>query len=217
VGVYVQDNYPEQSLESELERVEGGFGVTPRIHFNGLRNLIPDLSGLAILDNDGKNRQGASEGALTIVYWRRYEAENYFITPDVLRRFALEHYADMELFVVVFREEIELVLGQIILERVFGSIEADFQAYRASPPEVARLLWDAKTERLKLSDFAEEFFRRLADKLSHQMILKKGELHRLVAHADPNGIPAEVKEKLDLLDELFRAARDKDAAAEIEI
>lgn len=213
---YVQDNYPEQSLESELERVEGGFGVTPRIHFNGLRNLIPDLSGLAILDNDGKNRQDASEGALTIVYWSRYEAENYFITPDVLRRFALEHYADMELF-GGYTEEIESVLGQLVLERVFGGIEADFQTYHGSTPEVARLLWDAKTERLKLSDFAETFFRRLADKLSHPMILKKGELHRLVTIADPNGIPAEVGKKLDLLNELFKAARGKDAAAELGI
>jgi hypothetical protein len=208
---YVQDNYPEQSLERELERVEGGFGVTPRIHFNGLRNLIPNLNGLAILDNDGKSRQNAyeNEGALTIVYWRRYEAENYFITPEVLSRFAREHYADMDLF-GGFRNEIEDVLGQLILERMFGSVEADFQTYHASSPEVARLLWEAKTERLKLSDFAEEFFRRLANQLKHAMLLKKGELHRLIAYADTQSIPAEVSEKLDLLEVLFKTTHNHD-------
>lgn len=213
---YVQNNYPVQTLKSELERVEGGFGITPKEHFFALRNLVPSLKGIAILDNDGQNRQPFQDGGLNLVYWKRYEAENYFITPDVLKRFSLEHYQAADLL-GGFREEIEAVVGQLILERIFGNVEADFQIYSTSTPEVARLLWEAKTERLKLSDFAEEFFRRLANKLSHPMMLRKGELHRLVIHADPNSIPAEVKEKLDLLQGHFKAARDKDAAAEIEI
>ncbi|MBI5659369.1 MAG: ATP-binding protein [Nitrosomonadales bacterium] len=200
---YVQNNYPVQSLESELERVEGGFGITPRDHFFALRNLVPGLRGVAILDNDGRNRQPFQEGGLNLVYWRRYEAENYFVTPDVLKRFAAEYYQDADLF-NGFSVEIDEVLGQLILERVFGNMEADFQAYRASPSEVIRLLWEAKTERLKLSDFAEEFFRRLANKLGHPMLAKKGELHRLVAYADPKTISPEVIEKLDLLKDLFQ-------------
>ena len=203
---YVQNNYPVQSLESELERVEGGFGITPKEHFFALRALVPGLRGVAILDKDNQNRQPFQEGGLNIVYWRRYEAENYFITPEVLRNYAMAHYQDMELF-DSFRAEIESVLGQLILERVFSSVTADFQTYRGSAPDVARLLWDAKTERLKLSDFAEEFFRRLAGKFRHAMLLKKGELHRLVEYADPRIIPAEVAEKLDLLDALFRTHR----------
>ena len=210
---YVQNNYPIQSLESELERVEGGFGITPKDHFRALRNLVPGLRGVAILDNDGLNRQPFQEGGLNLVYWRRYEAENYFITPDVLRRFASEHYQGFDLF-GGFREEIEAVLGQLILERIFGNVEADFQTYRSSPPEVARLLWEAKTERLKLSDFAEEFFRRLADKLGYAMLLKKGELHRLVAYADPQTISPEVSEKLNLLEELFKVANTHNEESE---
>lgn len=210
---YVQNNYPIQSLESELERVEGGFGITPKDHFFALRELVPGLRGAAILDNDGLNRQPYHQGGLDLVYWRRYEAENYFVTPEVLKRYAFEHYADMELF-GGFRDEIEEVLGQLILERVFGSVEADYQTYRSSMADVARLLWEAKTERLKLSDFAEEFFRRLADKLGHAMLLKKGELHRLVARADSQSIPAEVGEKLDLLKALFQTVHDRDVESE---
>lgn len=213
---YVQNNYPVKSLESELERVEGGFGITPKEHFFALRNLVPGLQGIAILDNDGQNRQPFQEGGLNLVYWKRYEAENYFITPDVLRRFALEHYKAEDLL-GGFSEEIEAVIGQLILERIFGNVEADFITYRTAASEVARLLWEAKTERLKLSDFAEEFFRQLANKLSHPMILRKGELHRLVIHADPNSIPVEVKEKLDLLQGRFQAARDRDVENEFGI
>ncbi len=54
---YVQDNYPLVSQESELERVEGGFGILPREHFGALRGMLPGLRGLAILDNDGRDRR----------------------------------------------------------------------------------------------------------------------------------------------------------------
>lgn len=210
---YVQNNYPIQSLESELERVEGGFGITPKDHFFALRELVTGLRGVAILDNDGQNRQPLRQGGLDLVYWRRYEAENYFVTPEVLRRYAHEHYADMELF-GGFREEIGQVVGQLVLERVFGGVDADYQTFLVLPPEAARLVWEAKTERLKLSDFAEEFFRRLANKLGHAMLLKKGELHRLVACVDAQAIPAEVGEKLDLLETLFRTVKQHDTDAE---
>lgn len=202
---YVQNNYPDTSLESELERVEGGFGITPKKHFSGLRDILPGLKGLAILDNDGRDRQNSVEGDLTITYWKRYEAENYFICPEILRRYTQDHYQDMELF-GGFREEIDLVLDELILEQVFNGENENFQVWKQSPQDASRIIWEAKTERLKLSTFAEEFFRRLPSRLGGQMLLKKGELHRLVAIVEPKSIPAEVIEKLNLLAALFENA-----------
>jgi hypothetical protein len=199
---YVQNNYPHQDVDAELERVEGGFGITPRDHFNGLRKLLPRLKGLAILDNDGRNRAGSQEGALTLSYWRRYEAENYFVTPGLLRSFAQQHYADMDLF-GGNQVEIDEVIDGLVLEQVFDNVEPDFNAWQQAPAEVARIVWEAKTERVKLSSFAEEFFRRLARRLGGPMLLKKGELHRLVALSPVQSIPPEVGEKLTLLAALF--------------
>jgi hypothetical protein len=125
------------------------------------------------------------------------------VTPDVLRRYALGQYAELELF-GGFQVEIDEVLDLLMLEQVFESIEADFQVWKHSPPEAARIVWEAKTQRLKLSSFAEEFFRRLATRVSGGMLLKKGELHRLVTMVDPRLIAAEVSEKLDLLHGLFK-------------
>ncbi|WP_024303214.1 ATP-dependent endonuclease [Pseudogulbenkiania sp. MAI-1] len=204
---YVQNNYPQQDAEAELERVEGGFGVTPREHFNGLRNLLPDLKGLAILDNDGQNREDRKEGALTIRYWRRYEAENYFITPDLLRTYALSQYPSNDLFSDAAETAIDEALAEVLTERVFDGIAGDYDAWRGFPPEAARLVWEAKTERRKLSSVAEEFFRRLANKLSGPMLLTKGELHRLVQFAPAEGLSPEITQKLDLLAELFAMAR----------
>jgi hypothetical protein len=202
---YVQNNYPDVSLASELERVEGGFGVTPRVHFSGLNHLLPKLRGLAILDNEGQSRKSSVEGGLTLTYWRRYEAENYFVTPDVLRRYALGDKVMPELF-EHSESDVDEVLDALVLERVFESVDADFQAWKQAPPEAARLVWDATTQRLKLSAFAEEFFRRLAARMGGSMLLTKGELHRLMAVVDPKTIPVEVGEKLDLLHSVFTVA-----------
>ena len=202
---YVQNNFPDPDQDAELERVEGGFGVTPKKHFFALREMVPDLRGLAILDNDGHARTDSDEGGLRIAYWKRYEVENYIVTPTVLRSFVVDHYKYLPLF-GAFEAEADEILDQLSLERVFDGQEKDFKTWKEASSDAARLLWEARTQRVKLSDFAEEFFRRLAEKLGHAMLLRKGELHQLIRFVEPEAIPAEVTEKLDLLKALFESA-----------
>ena len=204
---YTQDNHPDPDLDAELERVEEGFGLMPRKHFFALHKMIPGLRGLAILDSDSRARQDANEGGLDVVYWKRYEVENYFITPEVLRRQAAEHYGDSPRFCGEIRDECEGVLDALLLERVFDGRELDLDTWKTASAGAARLIWEARTERVKLSDFAEEFFRRLAARLGHAMLLRKGDLHRLVRFVDPASIPPEVGEKLDLLKTLLERAQ----------
>ena len=198
---YVQNNYPNTTTETELERVEGGFGITPKEHFKGLRDLLPKLKGLAILDGDARNLQASTEGNLSITYWRRYEAENYFITPEVLRSYTLKHYQDMDLF-GGFQQDIEEVLNKLILTKVFMDNSADFDIWKNNP-EASRLVWESKTEHLKLSEFAEEYFREFSKKVGGSMLLTKGQLHLLIPLVDSNNIAPEVKEKLASLQALF--------------
>ena len=202
---YVQDNFPDPDQEAELERVEGGFGVTPDKHFSRLRHMIPELHGLAILDGDGKVRQDEEHGALKIVHWKRYEIENYFITPDVIRRHTIGRYEDLPLF-DGHAIEIQNILDSLILEHVFEGREGDFSTWKQAGDDAARLIWEASTENVKLSDFAEEFYRRLADSLGHPMLTRKSELHELVRFVEPGYISREVTEKLDLLGALFESS-----------
>lgn len=205
---YVQNNYPLQDVNAELERVEGGFGLTPQAHFNGLRNLLPELQGLAILDNDGQNRQDRDEGALQVRYWKRYEAENYFITPELLRDYAYRQYPADDLFTQQARAAVDEALAETLRDEVFAGSQADYDTWAASPADAARLIWEARTERHKLSTLAESFFRRLAHRVGGAMLLKKGELHRLIPHAQLSATAeAEVRAKLNLLQRLFEQAR----------
>ncbi len=100
-------------------------------------------------------------------------------------------------------EEIESVLDALILERVFHGQAADFRTWQSLDAAGPRLVWEARTERIRLSDFAEEFFRQPAAKRGFPMLLRKGELHQLVDCVEPQTIPSEVSEKLDLLQALF--------------
>lgn len=97
-----------------------------------------------------------------------------------------------------------------MLTAVFDSVEADFLAWKQAPSEAARIVWEAKTQRVKLSTFAEDFFRQLAGRVGGGMLLKKGELHQLVKHVDVKAISAEVVEKLDLLMLLFDSQSKND-------
>lgn len=203
---YVQDNYPLSNADSELERVEGGFGITPRAHFNALCNLVPGLKGLAILDNDGKNRQDADEGALSFRCWQRYEAENYFVTPTLLAAYAKDRLA-----LPLFDPIVDQLLDALVLERVFGSRVHDFETWRNATVDAQRLIWDTATRQVKLSDFAEEFFRRLAEQSKTPMQLRKGSLHELIDGVDPGSIDDEVVKKLDALATLFGSAAPEEA------
>jgi hypothetical protein len=206
VNVYfVENNYPEVSVESELEKVEGGFGVTAKDHFNQLRKLLPGLRGLAILDNDGRSRQDFEDQSLRIRYWKRYEVENYFITPNLLLGYVAKMNLELGLFAVA-TDLADDVLSGLIQERVFGGDRDDYLVWKNSASDAGRLIWEAKTQSVKLSSFAEEFFRRLRDRTGLEILLTKGEFHRLVESADSAGIPREVKDKLDLIADLFQKA-----------
>jgi hypothetical protein len=205
---YVQNNYPLKSTDTELGRVEGGFGITPRDHFNGLRGLLPKLQGLAILDNDGQNRKDSTTETLAIHYWRRYESENYFITPELLRRYAQSRYPVDDLFAQQTSLAIDSALAKVLTEEVFDGETADYETWQQSPPDSARLVWETKTQQRKLSQIAENFFRQLAQNMGHAMLLTKGELHQLVALAELTlGAEQEVRAKLDLVADLLQPAQ----------
>ena len=113
--------------------------------------------------------------------------------------------------------EIDSVLDDLVLEEVFDGVDADFHAWKNASAEVVRVLWDAKTERRKLSTFAEEFFRRLAQRLGGPMLLTKGSLHRLMSVVDPKLLPAEVSDVMDLVAELFSHATPAEETSETEV
>jgi len=200
---YVRNSHSSQDSSAELERVEGGFGMSPREHFNSLRGLLPNLKALAILDNDGRNTCDQDDGNLKIRYWKRYEIENYFITPDVLKKYVLTLYPEEDLF--LNKETTDRTLASAVLKHVFDGKTDEYETWANSPSAARQLLWEAQTKDKKLSLLAEIFFQELAGAMGTFPLLRKGEFHRLVTHAClSKSADEELRDKLDLLNKLLR-------------
>jgi predicted ATPase len=200
---YLQDNYPdaETSPDKELERVEGGFGMSADKHFLALKSILPELRGLEIRDNDGKQRADSERHGLQQLVWKRYEPENYFITPELLLAFVETKSPGEDLFAQQRQE----IMERLILERVFDGEQADYENYRTAEPAFRKTLWRAQTQTRKLSALAEEFFERLATATGNRVLIRKGGFHELIALCDPAELNGEVKQKLDALQRLLGA------------
>ena len=198
---YTQNNYPESDmgLDADLERVEEGFGMNLKQHFSILRGMIPDLRGLAILDGNSLHRDDFEDGNLRAVHWRRYEIENYIVSPMTLLNYVREN-GDLPLMM----EPASEILDDMTLQRVFHGNEQIFSTWKDLEPNASEVLWSAQAALVKTSEFAEEFFRRVADKTGKPMLLRKSDLHKLIPYVD--SVDPEVSEKLDLLADLFENA-----------
>jgi len=194
---YLQDNFPEsdRTTDAELERVEGGYGLSAKAHFHALKRMLPHLRGLAIHDDDGRGRGNQPSGDLEDLVWTRYEAENYFITPELLISSTSNQVNGGDLF----QNAPETTMHALLLERIFDGNTLDLDNYVRADSSIRKTLWRAQTKRRKLSDFAEEYFRRFAEATGTPMLFRKGSLHELIPFCDSSEFNGEVKEKLNAL------------------
>jgi hypothetical protein len=197
---YLQDNFPgpERAPVAELDRVEGGYGMSAREHYRALRSMMPELRGLVLSDGDGKPTSEADEGGLAVRVWKRYEPENYFITPELLLAWVDRQGVVEDLF----SKTRQRIMDALILEQVFDGSADDFANYQKLDASTRKTLWRAQTQNKKLSVFAETFFRRLANETGSRMLARKGDLHELVAFCDAGDLNGEVREKLDAMHRL---------------
>ncbi|MEW6753791.1 MAG: AAA family ATPase [Candidatus Latescibacterota bacterium] len=108
----------------------GATGTKARDHFEALRLVRPDITGVLLLDSDGEAR-GATpspsleKGALNRLAWSRYETESYLVHPGALARFLGPHLGGE-------REARQRVIAS--LTRLFGASELA-EAFAAVPHE----------------------------------------------------------------------------------
>ena len=192
---YLQDNRPEpgQSPEELLDAVEGAFGQKARDHFFALRNILPKLRGMEIIDNDNRGLLESSAGGFRRLPWKRYELENYLVTPDLLM--AWVHADGIDLFA----DQRQAILDGLLLEQIFDHNQADFENYSKANSSTQNTIWRAQTQTKKLSLFAEEFFRCCAAATGTAIALRKGDFYQLISRQPLASIDPEISEKLDAI------------------
>lgn len=120
---YTRNIEPEDSFDNRIDRAGGAFGNF-KAHFHTIRRFVPALKALALFDSDGQQHSSSQDNGLVIAYWRNYELENYFISPDILCAFAKAQFEnDGSLFAHANSSSFEEIVNQCLLDEVFDGDE----------------------------------------------------------------------------------------------
>jgi ABC-type multidrug transport system ATPase subunit len=191
---YICNTEADDSLLNRLDRAGGAFGNF-KPHFYTLKKFVPTLKGIVLLDSDGQQRIDELTDDLAVTYWRGYEIENYFLTPDLLCQYAESQFGKFPLFQNDTTEIFRKTVDQCLLEEIFGNDAEQLQEFHQASAGLKRTLLKS----IKMSEFAETVFKRFAQKQRQPILLNKGEFYTLIDLVDKSEISVEVHEKLDLL------------------
>ncbi len=170
-------------------------------HFFGLREAVPELLGIAILDRDAVDwdrepGDSASSAPLTSLRWRQREIENYLSTREALEAYAAGTTEE---------DGLPGMLGQAegldrlsAMQRAIDEIEGAQRTLGNDP-------WGPE---LKVSDeFLPQVFRRYFELRNLPSLMSKRDFHELARFAPEDAIDSEVGEKLDAIAEVASQAR----------
>ncbi len=195
---YTRNVVPADTLDNRLERAGGSYQGDFKSHFHAMKSLVPEFKGLAILERDARNLPDESGEGLEILYWQRYEIENYYITPALILKFVVDVF-DREggLFTESIVIAMQEVLNEHLLEKVFAGDRQQLDEYKKASASLQKTL----LKNLKMSEFAEGVFEEFALRQKQPVLLRKGEYCRMLEHVASGDLPSEVTEKLDRLAE----------------
>lgn len=184
------DHPAQVHLERPFVSYVGNLPQKARDHFYGLREAKPDLVGIAIFDRLEKTLQ--ENTPLREMMWARREIENYFCTEEALLAFASQGQPD----------------------NLFGQAEQARRgpAMRESISEVSKALKtlgkpDPWSPDIKASDeFLDPLFTDFSKRLNLPLVLRKSEYCDLVQFLPKDKVDADIRVKLDALDEVAAKA-----------
>ncbi len=193
---YTQNVDADNTLENRLDRAAGAFNNF-RTHFHTIKRFVPGLRAIAVFDSDNQNRQDERTDEFAVCYWKLYELENYFITPELLCRFADNYFNETagELFQPSMAQDFRVATDQCLLNSVFDGDQQQLKEYHNASAGLQKTLLKG----VKMSQFSEKVFTTFAEQHRQPVMLNKGEFYKLVKFVDAADVPAEVTEKLELI------------------
>ncbi len=199
---YTQNELNERNIDSELQQ-KSGYYKPYKAHFQAIKSVISSLKGFAVFDSDNKNPLDEISEDLACVFWKRYELENYFISPKTIIAFAEKEYEKRfgsNLFLPTIQEKINRLNTVIENELILPVLNNDNTAladFLQLPASVQNVQFQNLATTKKLSMLLENTFSIFAKQEKEPILLSKGAFYQLIDYVDK--MPTEVKEKLDLL------------------
>lgn len=165
-----------------------------RTHFQGLREAVRQLRGIAIFDRLARDLPGdlGAEG----VMWNRREIENYLCYPETLEAYARssgeEESAGPPLALTESERRVKA------MKEAIKEVEAAMETLGKGSP------WDPNT---KVSDdFLTPLFKEYFKKLNIYNVMDKKNFYVLARFVPEEKIESEVREKLDAIVRVARSA-----------
>lgn len=198
---YVADNEPYDTFENELKRTSGHY-KSAKAHFQAVNSCVPTLRGIGIFDNDNGNRTDEIKNDLALLYWRKYEFENYFAFPYIIEDYVADYFSkqgkiDIELNSI--RNITENAINEAILSELLNNNQEAFQGYLRISGELKRELFKNFLTNRKASQFLDMCFKNISEKFKLPLLLNKGNYYELIKFINQKDVDPEIKEKLDYL------------------
>jgi predicted ATPase len=198
---YVADNEPYDTFDNEMKRYSGYY-KSAKAHFQAVNSCVPTLRGVGIFDNDNANRTDEIKPELAMLYWRKYEFENYFAFPYIIEDYVADYFSkqgktDIELNAI--RNITEDAINESILSELLNNNQEALQGYLRISGELKKELFKNFLTNRKASQFLESCFKNIAEKFRLPILLNKGNYYELVQFINQKDIEPEIKEKLDYL------------------
>lgn len=181
----ILDHNAGKVLERPFVRYVGNQLSEVKKHFYGIKEAVPDLRAVAVLDNLQQDVE--QENNLEILQWERREIENYLCDKETLMAYAqeVEHKETSgPLFSQAETQKRTDAMNQSISE-----VEDAMKTLQEGSP------WDAAT---KVSErFLPAVFEKYFKKLNLPNVMLKKNYHVLARYIAKNKIDSEIQKKLD--------------------
>lgn len=197
---YTQDNDEETyGLEADLSRIAVDNYRHSHIHwhhFKVMKNAVPELKGIAIFDSDGKNKTDEIEVKkdFALTFWKKYELENYFITPTVVFNYIINNQNDARI-----SANFEQIWDSFILENLFNNRQKAYESYMQLDKPLQEYQFEQLLANKKASLFLEQYFEVLSKETNTPLLLRKGSFYKLIDYMDIENIDREISEKFNLI------------------
>lgn len=198
---YVADNESSNSLDNEINKASGYY-KNAKNHFQAIKNCVPNFKGIGIFDSDNANRMDEIKPELALLYWRKYELENYFAFPYIIEDYVAQYFQKQgktEIELMAIRMTTEEAINQAILTELLNSNQEALKSYSMATGELQREFFKNLLTNKKASQFLEVCFKNISEKFNLPMMLNKGSYYELISFINQKDIEPEIKEKLDLL------------------
>lgn len=195
---YTQNDESSTNLINELEQTAGAYQPFKK-HFQAIKKVVPELKAIAIFDNDNKIRQDEQQEDYGVIFWRRYEIENYFINPKVIFAYIRKELSSLygESYIEDKLKIFQSIYENEFLLPIFNNNKKALAEFSALPENLQEVQFENFSSSKKVSTLLENTFSEFGLQTNSKILLSKGNYFRLIAHTE--SIPREMSEKLDLV------------------